>query len=267
LLPLLDQPPLRGAAIRALAVYDDPATPSALVRAYPRLSESEKEDAVATLSSRSTYAMALLESVRSGVIPRRDLSVTIARQIQSMSDPKVKAALAEVWGTIRPTSGEKAPLMAKYKTILTSDRLKAADLSKGRSVFQRNCVSCHKLFDEGASLGPELTGSDRANLDYVLENVLDPSASVPAEYRVSTVATNDGRVLSGMIQQQDDKTLVVRTTNDRVVLAREDVAELKASNQSMMPEGLFERLSDDEVRDLVAYLATKVQVPPALPNP
>jgi putative membrane-bound dehydrogenase-like protein len=267
LLPLIDQPSLRGAAIRGLAGYDEPAIPSAIVRAYPRLNESEKGEAVATLSSRSSYAMALLEAVRSGAIPRRDLSVTIARQLQSMSDPKVKATLAEVWGTIRPTSGEKAPLMAKYKAILAPDRLKAADLSKGRSVFQRNCVSCHKLFDEGANLGPELTGSDRANLDYVLENVLDPSASVPAEYRVSTLATTDGRVLSGMIQQQDDKTVVVRTTNDRVVLAREDVAELKASNQSMMPEGLFERLTDEEVRDLVAYLASKVQVPAALSHP
>jgi len=158
-------------------------------------------------------------------------------------------------------------LMAKYKAILTPEKVKVADPSKGRSVFQKNCLSCHKLFDEGTNIGPELTGSDRANLDYVLENVLDPSASVPVEYRVSTVATADGRVLSGMIQQQDEKTLAIRTTNDRVVLPREDVAELKTSNQSMMPEGLFEKLSDDEVRDLIAYLASKVQVPPAKPNP
>ncbi len=128
-------------------------------------------------------------------------------------------------------------------------------------------MACHKLFDEGGDVGPELTGSDRANLDYVLENVVDPNASVPLEYRLATIALADGRVLSGLVQKQDDKTMVVRTSNERLVLAREDISEFKASNLSMMPEGLFEKLTDNEVRDLVAYLASKVQVPPAKTNP
>jgi putative heme-binding domain-containing protein len=261
LIALLDQPALRGAAIRALAGYDDPATPPALIRSYPSLTEAEKVDAVATLGSRPAYALALLDAVKAGAIPRKDLSVTMARQIQGMADPKVKVTLEAVWGTIRPTSADKLALMAKYKATLNPERMKAAELSQGRSIFQKNCMACHKLFDEGGNVGPELTGSDRANRDYVLENVLDPNASVAAEYKVATVATTDGRVLSGIIQQQDDKTLVIRTTNERIVLPREDVEEIKPSNQSMMPEGLFERLSDDEIRDLIAYLASAVQVP------
>ena len=262
LLPLLDQASIRGAAIRALGGYDDLKTPSSLLGRYQKLDEIEKADVILTLASRPAYAMSLLEAVKSGVVPRRDLTVATARQIQGMADPKVKALLEEAWGSIRATSTDKVASMARYKGLLAPDRLKTADTSQGRSVFQKSCMPCHKLFDEGANLGPELTGSDRANLDYVLENVLDPGASVPTEYKVTTIATVDGRVLSGIVQQQDDKTLILRTTNDRVVLAREDIAEVKPSNLSMMPEGLFDRLTDDEVRDLVAYLASKVQVAP-----
>ncbi len=267
LLPLLDQPALRGAAIRALAGYDDPAIAGAILGLYPRLAEAERLDAVATLASRRSTALALLEAVRAGIVPRRDLSATTARQLLALGDPKVASILAEAWGTIRPSSAAKAPLMARYKAILAPDRLKSADVSKGRSVFRRNCVACHKLFDEGGDVGPELTGSDRANVDYVLENVLDPNATVPAEYRAATVALADGRVLSGLVQKQDDRTLVIRTSNERLTLPREDVAEFKVSNQSMMPEGLFEKLTDDEVRDLVAYLASKGQVNPSQPGP
>ena len=262
LLPLLDQAPLRGAAFRALAGYDDGTIPGAILGLYPRLDVAERRDAIATLASRPSYALALLEAIRGGVIPRRDLSATTARELLAIGDPKVSTILGEVWGSIRPTSTEKAPLMAKYKTILPADRAKAANPSKGRSVFQRTCVACHKLFDEGGDVGPELTGSDRKNLDYVLENVLDPNASVPLEYRLNVVALDDGRVLSGLVTGQDEKTLTIRTANDRIVLAREDISEFKPSNLSMMPEGLFEKLTDDEVRDLVAYLASPGQVPP-----
>ncbi len=267
LLRLLDRPGLRGEAIRALAGYDDPATPAALIRRYPGLTEGERADVVVTLTGRASYALALLEAVRAGAVPRRDLSATTARQVLALGDPKVARALEESWGTIRPTSADKAALMARYKALLVPDRLKGADPSGGRAVFGRNCVACHRLFGEGGEVGPELTGSDRANLDYVLENVLDPSASVAREYRLATVATADGRVFSGLLREQGEKTLVVQTTNERVALAREDVAEIRQSALSMMPEGLFDKLTDDEVRDLVAYLASRAPIPPAGSRP
>ncbi len=257
---LLASPPVRGPALRALAAYDDPATPAAILGLYPGLAEADRADAVATLASRPGYALRLLEAVRAGVVPRRDLSTATARQLLALGDKAVAGALETSWGTIRPTSSEKSPLVARYKRALTPDRLKAADPSRGRAVFRQACVSCHKLYDEGSDLGPELTGSDRANLDYILENVLDPSASVGRDYRLTTVALKDGRVLSGLLGDDGGRTIAVRTTNERVVLPREDVEEVRPTDRSMMPEGLFENLTDAEVRDLVAYLATKGQV-------
>jgi putative heme-binding domain-containing protein len=227
--------------------------------AYPKLTEAERDDAIATLSARAPWALALLDAVEKGVVPRRDVGVATARQIRALNDANVSKRLETVWGTIRPTSADKASLVTKYKSVLASKE-PAADPARGRAVFQKTCFQCHKLFDSGGDVGPELTGSDRANPDYILENVLDPSATVARDYTVTTIATADGRLVSGIIREQNDQTLTIQTANERIVLPREDVDQVKPSNVSMMPEGQLERLTDQEIRDLFAYLAAKGQV-------
>ena len=257
---MLDDKDLRGPAIRALASYADDATPRLILDRYAALSGPERDDAIATLASRPAFALALLDAVAKGTVPRRDLSTPIARQLQALDDRLVAAKLEQVWGSVRPASGQTAALAAKYKALLAPDALKAADPSRGRVVFGRTCLQCHKLYGEGGDVGPELTGSDRANLDYVLGNVLDPSAAVAKDYTLTTVATADGRTIAGILREQTDRTITLQTANERIVLPREDVEAIKPSNLSMMPEGLFDRLTTDEVRDLVAYLASKSQV-------
>ena len=259
---LLDDPAVRGPVIRALAAVDDRETPAAVLGRYRSLGEDEREDAINTLAARPASASALLDAVAAGTVPRRDVSVTTARQLLALGDAEVSAKLEAAWGSIRPTSREKAALMAKYKAALTPESLRAADLPAGRSVFRRTCAACHRLYDAGGDVGPELTGSDRGNIDYVLENVLDPGATVGRDYKLSTVALVDGRVISGILRAQDERTLVVQTANERLTVDRGEVEALKPSEVSMMPEGLFETLSAEEVRDLVAYLASKFQVPP-----
>ena len=112
----------------------------------------------------------------------------------------------------------------------------------------------------GGDVGPELTGSDRANADYILENVLDPSAIVSRDFTLTSIATADGRLISGIIREQTDASLVIQTANERVVVPREDVEAIKSSHTSMMPEGLLDPLSPGEIRDLFAYLASSKQV-------
>ncbi|APW61980.1 PVC-type heme-binding CxxCH protein [Paludisphaera borealis] len=255
---LLSDAAMRGLALRSMAAYTDADTPKVVLDAYAGLTEAERDDAVATLSARPSWALALLDAVEKGVVPRRDVSVTAARQLLALKDANVAKRLETVWGTIRPTSADKTSLIAKYKSVLASKE--PADPSRGRALFQRTCFQCHKLFDGGGDVGPELTGSDRANADYILENVLDPSATVARDYTVSTIGTADGRLISGIIREQNDRTLTIQTANERIILAREDIEDFKPSNVSMMPEGQLERLTDQEIRDLFAYLAAKGQV-------
>jgi putative membrane-bound dehydrogenase-like protein len=263
---LLDERSLRGAAIRALATYNEPSTPQWILSRYATLTEAEQDDAIATLSERPAWALALLDAVASKIVPRRDLNPTIARQLLALGDERVSKRLEAVWGAVRPTSSQKASLIARYKEILSSAQYPTADPGRGRLVFNRTCLQCHRLFEAGGDVGPDLTGSDRANSDYVLENVLDPSAAVAREYTLTNVATTDGRLVAGIIREQSDRSVTIQTANERVILPREDIDELKASSVSMMPEGQLERLSPGEIRDLFAYLAASQQVAPPTPR-
>jgi putative heme-binding domain-containing protein len=258
---LVSDKALRGPAIRGLAVYHDVATPRVILQVYLALTEAEKTDAIQTLTSRPPYALALLDAVEHGTVSRTDLSAFTVRQLMGLKDSAVADKLRKVWGTIRPASREKAELMARYKALLTPDNLQHADRSHGRALFARTCASCHRLFGEGGTIGPELTGSQRANLDYILENILDPSAVVAKDYQVTLIATNDGRLITGIIKQETDKAVSVQTQNEVVLVPRNEIESRTSSRLSMMPEGLLAPLKNDEVRDLIGYLAGPTQVP------
>src|SRR5262249_30622694 len=149
----------------------------------------------------------LLDAVEKGTVPRRDLSAFTVRHMLALKNKEVAARVNQVWGTLRPASQEKVALLKKYKSLLTPDYLKEADRSRGRLVFARTCASCHVLFGEGGKIGPELTGAQRGDLDYVLENLLDPSAVVGRDYQVTLVQTRDGRLITGIVTQENDQVL------------------------------------------------------------
>ena len=131
----------------------------------------------------------------------------------------------------------------------------------GRAVFAKSCQQCHTLFGVGGQVGPDLTGSNRRDLDYVLSNVLDPSALIGKDYLAHIVATADGRVLTGIIRAEDKYTLTLVTANETITLPKSDVEARRQSDQSMMPEDLWTPLSEHEIRSLVSYLASPAQVP------
>jgi len=253
---------LLGPAVRALAAFDDPAVPRLLLDRYAALPANIRADVVETLSSRATWAKDLLDAVGSGAVPKRDLSAATARRIAAYKDAPLLARLEAVWGSARPTSQDKTALVEKFKGLLGPGGPTVGNATRGREVFRSSCGQCHKLFGEGGNLGPELTGSDRANLDYILQNVLDPSATVGGDYKLVVVAVRDGRLLSGIVREQDTQSVVLQTANERVVISRAEIEEFQSSNESMMPEGLFDKLSEVELRDLISYLAS-----PSVPAP
>ena len=216
---------------------------------------------LATLVSRSSFALALLNAIAEKKIARADLSVFDARQIRSLNDTGLNQRLAEVWGELRDSAVEKRELIAQWKSRLTPAALAQADLSRGRMVFNTACASCHTLYGEGGKIGPDLTGGGRANLDYLLENILDPSAVVTADFRLSVVSLKDGRVLNGLISAKTERTLTLKTVTDTLTVERTEVGTIGESSLSMMPEGLLEALSADQGRDLIAYLMHPTQAP------
>ncbi len=265
LLPILQElvndKTMRAEAIRGLAAFNDPGTAATLLKIFPTLSEPEKEDAVQTLASRTDWALALLDAIEQNKVPRRDVSVFVARQIQGSKDKRVRERLTKVWGQIQPASAQRVELTKKYKTILNEEALKKSDVVKGRQVYVKNCASCHKLYDDGGDIGPALTGAQRSNIDYILENVLDPSAVVPREYQVVSLDMKNERRINGIVRAETAKSLTIQTANETLVLLKDEIEARVQSKLSMMPEGIFDKLGEQEVRDLVAYLRGREQVP------
>ncbi|HEY1600790.1 MAG TPA: PVC-type heme-binding CxxCH protein [Pirellulales bacterium] len=258
---LVGDPALRSAALRGLANYEDNRTPAAIINVYPRFSLAEKRDALATLTSRADYAQALLDGVAHKQIAASDLSADLVRQLHNLKDAKLSQKISDVWGTVRDTPADRAEDIAHYKQVLAKRGLPRADVSLGRAVFAKTCQQCHTLFGTGGKVGPELTGSNRANLDYVLSNVLDSSALVGKEYQTTIVTTTDGRVLTGIVRSDDNDSVTLVTANETIVVPKGEIDERTLSPKSMMPDDLWKPLSDHEVRSVVSYLASPEQVP------
>jgi len=258
---LLTDEPLRGQALRALARYDDPKTPEAILKVYPELSGPQRRDALNTLAARGSSARKLLAAVGEGLVPVKELTADLVRQLENLRDPEVSEQIKKQWGLYRATSADKQAEIRKYRSIYRDGGSLPGDASSGRAIYNRICAQCHTLFDSGGKVGPELTGSNRRDLDYILQNIVDPNAVVPNEYRAVNIETSDQRALTGIIKQQDEKTVTLATANETITLARKEIKSLQQSELSMMPEGLLQPLNEQEVRDLIYYLSRPGQVP------
>jgi putative heme-binding domain-containing protein len=258
---LLNDHRMRGPALRGLAAYNDPDTPALILRNFASYNDTEKADATSTLAGRPQYALALLEAMGQGKVQRRDVSPFIARQLLALKDKRVTAMLNKVWGSIRPAAADKSALLVRYKALVTPAALMKASRSHGRQVFARVCSTCHTVFGAGAKIGPDLTGSQRTNPEYILTKVVDPNAVVAQDYQITRITTADGRVISGIIKQESDKVIAIQTPTEVIRLPKSDIEERERLPVSLMPEGQLTTMTDVEVRDLLAYLAGPGQVP------
>ena len=254
LLELIDDRSVRADVLRGLSHYDHGEISKAILDRYSAFTPDEKRVAIQTLASRIPWAIHLLDALESGEIVKADLDALAARQLRSLNNQKINSRLKEVWGEIRETPKQKSRQIAVLREMLSSENLRDADHSRGRELFVKRCASCHRFFGEGGAIGPDITGAQRTNLDYLLENIVDPSASVAKEFQMRIVRTIDGRVITGLVESKSDRSITIVNANDRFTLPLEEVEEEKQSSESVMPSGLLEGLDDRQIRDLFGYL-------------
>lgn len=267
LLALLDEPELRGPALASLASYDLPEAPARLIALLPQLDPTQREQALQVLTGRAAAAKAFLAAVAAGTLSHKLLdAVSLRRQLQALGDPAIDDLLQRAWGKTAPPSASTEAELARYKQLLTKEYLAAADRSHGRAIFARTCQACHTLWDRGGSLGPDLTGSNRQDLDYLLSNLLDPSAELGRDYRLVTVRLKDGRIVAGNLHQDTPTALHMKTLGGPVLVPRAELAAdapgepaIEFQQVSLMPPGQLQSLTDHEARDLIAYLMGKGQ--------
>ncbi len=258
---LADDGSLRAAALVGLVEVSDPEALEKVLSRYQWLGIEERPSVIVAMIARAETSRALLEAMLAGRIQRTDLTAFHAGQIARLGDASLTGLLEKVWGTVRTTPSEKRQRIEALRRDLGPAVVAKAQLGRGRQLFVQACAGCHRLYGEGGEVGPDLTGSGRADLGYLLENIVDPGAVVAAEQRLSVVTLKDGRVVSGLLRDANERTLTVVNPGERLTVSRADVVKVETMPDSAMPEGLLDSLPAVDVRDLMGYLMHPRQVP------
>ena len=253
---LLQHPAMQLDAIRAYAGIRVDQGAHQLLTAYPDLAPNLQRAIVETLASRKEYAKPLLTALREGQIDKKAIPTYTARSLSEM----LGQPFTDVYGDMNDLSSDKKQLIAEYKKLLTNEAVSKGDIHAGKAIYDRTCSACHVLYGKGGKIGPDLTGSNRADLNYILLNMLDPSGDIPEAYQLVTVTKNDGQIIAGTVSDEDHQRLILNSVGLQNTVLKSDIKERATSPYSMMPEGLLLTLADKDVIDLVKYLRTSEPV-------
>lgn len=244
---------VRGAALTALASFSQEGIADTVLDQYPRLSAGLRTKAQALLCSRPASARKFLQLVDAGKVPPKEVPLEQLRRLVEYKDEAMVQIIEKHWGKVGPLPpGEK---IARIRAINHSLNQRPGDKVNGKALFTKHCGTCHTLFGEGNKIGPELTGADRKNREFLLTSIVDPSAYIRPEFVAYVVTLKDGRTLTGLLAEQSPQAItLVNDKNERTVVARDRIDEMTPAKVSLMPEKVLDPLSEQEIRDLFGYL-------------
>jgi putative heme-binding domain-containing protein len=254
---LLDNPQLRPQIIPHLGRTPDDAAAHKLLAQFNTLDDGDKTAALSVLTSRADFALALLQAVDSRQFDKQHLTALQIRQMHNLGHNDVNRLLEKVWGKVGGSSEEMRTMVAKLRNTYTTAPLWAYSEERGRALYQKNCAACHPLDGSTVPLGPGLAAAWRNGLDYFLENVVDPNAVVGENYRLTLIVTTSGTIVSGLLDSETDTAVVLRTAEKTVTVPKSEIEERKLVNESLMPTGLLDKLSETETIELLKFLTSK----------
>lgn len=251
-----EQHDVEVAAVKALARFDDDRIPVRILKEYPRFSLKLKTLCRQTLFTRQDWALRFLGKVEEGAFDPKIVAVEELRALAVFQDEAINAIVNKHWGKItRGTPEEKLADIRRFNNDL---RAFSGDPKNGYAVFKEHCAKCHKLFDEGETIGPDLTTANRKDREYLLTSIVDPSSYIRAEYLSVQLLTDDGRIMTGLVTQETPTTItLVDSQNESTTIARDNIDEIATSEISQMPEELLNQLKPQQLRDLFAYLESE----------
>ncbi len=248
--------PITLEAIRALGEIGGGAVADKLVQHWNQFTPNERRAVAETLASRRRWMLTLLSAIESKTIFPNEIPATVIRSFSETSDAAIRQRAANAIGRVRPADADKLKIIAVKKQMILSS---PADVRAGHDIARKTCFICHKLYGEGADVGPDLTGVGRSTLDALLANVIDPNQVVGKGYENVEVETKDGRSLSGrMVENTDTRVRLISAGPKEDVIAKSDIASLRVSQMSVMPEGL-EQMPDADFRNLIMYILNPPQ--------
>lgn len=244
---------LSRAALGALLSFDDGAIADRLIARHNALPADVRGVVQDLLASRKAWARAFLAAVDAGKIEKSAIGLDLVRKTTMYRDDVIAGLIEKNWGKVQgATTAQMQKQIDRLHGVIAGG---TGSPYAGKKLFAANCAKCHVLFSQGGKIGPDLTTYKRDDLPNMLLNIVNPSAEVREGFETHLVLTHDGRALTGFLIDQDNRLVVLRTAEGQdVSLSRSAIEEMRVIPQSIMPEGLLDPLSDQQVRDLFAYL-------------
>ncbi len=253
----------RGKVIAALDRIDSPRVADILLRNFAAMEPELKPRAIELLTQRPIWSKALLRAVEAKAVPKDALNHTQLRKLLASKDAGLARSVRAIWGSVREgRNPEREAMVGRMRNVLSNN---PGDPRAGAVVFKNLCAQCHKIYGEGQEVGPDVTANGRASYDQLLSNVLDPSLVIGEAYQATSVATTDGRVLTGLQVENTPQRIVLKLQGGKVeTVPRESVEEVKVSPLSLMPEAIETQLKPQELVDLFSFLC--LDKPPTDPT-
>ena len=250
--------PLTLEAIRAMGEIGGNAVAMDLLSAWARFTPAARVALADILVSRRGWATALLSAIGTKAVAVSDLPLPTVRRLVESKDEFIQQLAAQTIGRVRPANADKQKLIAEKKQMILNG---TPDLRAGHALAKQHCLICHKLNGEGAEVGPDLTGSGRSSLDALLANVIDPNQIIGQGFENVMIETKDDRSLSGrLVENAPSHVKLLASGPKEEVIARDNIATMRVSEFSVMPEGL-EQMPDADFRNLIQFILNPTTEP------
>jgi len=253
--PILEQilasnppPELQVAAVTCLASFHDPSVTAALIGNWKTYGPDARKQAIAALLSQRDRLPVLLKAIEDHQVDMPAIDVAARSRLMDDSDPGIAQRARSLF---QNASSDRAKVVESYRDVLKM----AGEERRGKKVFDANCAKCHMPRAQGGRVGPDLSGVNNKTKEELLTSILNPSYAIEPHYVHYVVTTKDGQIHDGVIASETPGAITLRggTENDETVL-RSNIAEVRASSVSLMPEGLEQSMSRQDIADVIAYL-------------
>ena len=240
---------VQQAVMIQLKRFNDPQVSSAIIAAWPALSPRLRDTATEVMFARQDRISELFGALDDGKIKLSMVSRSRLKLAEKSTNPKISERAKSFLNS--SASPKRAEVLKRYQSALTID----GDVVRGKAAFKKHCSGCHKVEGVGHEIGPNLAAMKARGAEAILVNVIDPNREVNPQYLNYIVLTHDGESVTGMISSESATTVTLeRTQAAKDSLLRTDIAQLKSTGVSLMPEGLEENIDIQTMADIIKFL-------------
>ena len=248
------------ASLLALQSFESNTIALTVLEAYSTFNEETQIAAQSLLVSRETWLTMLLDMIEMEIIDADSISQESVLKIVLFDNKELQVKAEKHFGKV--TAASAGELQRRINDLVGVIGEASGNPYDGKQLYLKHCGKCHQLFTDGGNIGPNLTTYKRDDLQTMLLNVVNPSLAIREGFENYAIFTLDGRTLSGFIDDQDNRVVVLRSNDgQRTVINRDDIDEMQAIPRSIMPEGILKTLKPQEIRDLFAYLRASQPLP------